>query len=131
MIRRRCITLYAMHMSMGAFQIVVFLSLMFVNCQTNSAAKNTRQSHVIWQCTYHIVFCPKYRFRVLSCIVKELVDHDLRMLCEWKGCAVVYPCCFTLCNYPLITFFFECCLPATRASTEKHFCCDFVCVQKY
>jgi len=23
-------------------------------------------SHVIWQCKYHIVWCPKYRFRILE-----------------------------------------------------------------
>ena len=47
-----------------------------------------RQSHVVWQCNYHIVFCPKYRFRILTGIVKELVKHDIKMLCEWKGCEV-------------------------------------------
>ncbi len=47
-----------------------------------------RQNHVVWQCNYHIVFCPKYRFRILTGIVKDLVEHDIRMLCEWKGCDV-------------------------------------------
>lgn len=47
-----------------------------------------KQSHVIWNCQYHIVRCPKYRFRVLSGLVKTLVDHDIRMLCESKGCIV-------------------------------------------
>ena len=50
--------------------------------------KYKRQSHVVWQCNYHIVFCPEYRFRVLTGIVKELVDHNIRMLCEWKGCEI-------------------------------------------
>ena len=50
--------------------------------------KYKHQSHVVWQCNYHIVFCPKYRFRVLTGIVKELVEHDIRMLCEWKGCEI-------------------------------------------
>ena len=47
-----------------------------------------QQSHVVWQCSYHIVWCPKYRFRVLSGLVKELVEQDIRMLCQWKSCGV-------------------------------------------
>lgn len=31
---------------------------------------------------------PKYRFRILTGIVKDLVEHDVRMLCEWKDCDV-------------------------------------------
>jgi len=51
--------------------------------------KYKKQSHVIWQCNYHIVFCPKYRYRVLTGIVKELVERDIRLLCEWKGSEVL------------------------------------------
>jgi putative transposase len=31
----------------------------------------------------------KYRFRILNGLVKELVDHDIKMLCEWKSCEVI------------------------------------------
>jgi len=51
--------------------------------------KYKRQSHVIWQCSYHIVWCPKYRFRVLTGLVKDLVEHDITMLAEWKGSEVI------------------------------------------
>lgn len=47
-----------------------------------------QQSHVVWQCGYHIVWCPKYRFRVLTGLVKELIEHDIKMLCQWKSCEV-------------------------------------------
>lgn len=47
-----------------------------------------KQSHVVWNCQYHIVWCPKYRFRVLTGLVKDLVEHDIHMLCEWKSCIV-------------------------------------------
>lgn len=47
-----------------------------------------QQSHVVWQCNYHIVWCPKYRFRILTGLVKDLVEHDIKMLCEWKDCEV-------------------------------------------
>lgn len=52
-------------------------------------SKYKKQSHVVWKCDYHIVWTPKYRFRILTGLVKELVDHDLRMLCDWKGCEVI------------------------------------------
>jgi len=51
--------------------------------------KYKRQSHVIWQCTYHIVWCPKYRFRVLTGLVKDLVERDIKMLSEWKDSEVI------------------------------------------
>ena len=50
--------------------------------------KYKQQSHVVWRCTYHIVWCPKYRFRILTGIVKELVVNDIKMLCQWKECEV-------------------------------------------
>lgn len=40
------------------------------------------------RCDYHIVWTPKHRFRVLTGLVKDLVEHDIRMLSEWKGCEV-------------------------------------------
>ena len=44
---------------------------------------------MVWKCDYHIVWTPKYRFRVLSGLVKDLVEHDIRLLSEWKGCEVI------------------------------------------
>ena len=43
---------------------------------------------MVYKCDYHIVWVPKYRFRVLTGAVKDVVDHDIRVLCEWKGCEV-------------------------------------------
>ena len=45
-------------------------------------------SHVVYKCDYHIVWVPKYRFRILTGEIKTLVEGDIRMLCEWKGCEV-------------------------------------------
>ncbi|WP_373517696.1 transposase [Pricia sp.] len=33
---------------------------------------------------YHIIWVPKYRFRILKGAIKELVEHDIRSLCQWK-----------------------------------------------
>ncbi len=54
-----------------------------------SMSKYKKLSHVIYKCDYHIVWVPKYRLRILKGEIKELVESDVRMLCEWKGCEVV------------------------------------------
>lgn len=41
-------------------------------------------SHSIYQCKYHIVFCPKYRYRVLSGEVGEYTKRKIYRLCEQK-----------------------------------------------
>ena len=51
-------------------------------------AKYRKQAHVLYQCTYHIVWVPKYRYRVLTGAIKELVEQDIRMLCSWKDVEV-------------------------------------------
>ena len=51
-------------------------------------SKYRKLSHVVFKCDYHIVWVPKYRFRVLKGAIKELVEHDIRMHCEWKSCVV-------------------------------------------
>jgi putative transposase len=52
-------------------------------------SKYKKLSHVVYKCDYHIVWTPKYRFRVLFGEVKFLVERDIRMLCEWKGVEVI------------------------------------------
>ncbi len=52
-------------------------------------SKYKKQSHVVWKCDYHIVWTPKYRFRILTGIVKELIEKDIYMLCEWKSSEIV------------------------------------------
>ena len=52
-------------------------------------SKYKKLSHVIYKCDYHIVWVPKYRLRILTGTVRDLVDSDIRMLCEWKNSEVV------------------------------------------
>ena len=52
-------------------------------------SKYKKLSHVVYKCEYHIVWTPKYRYRVLFGEVKSLVEKDLRMLCEWKGVEIM------------------------------------------
>ncbi len=49
-------------------------------------SKYKKLSHVIYRCDYHIVWTPKYRFRVLEGLVKQQISEDIAMLLEWKGC---------------------------------------------
>ena len=43
-----------------------------------------KQSHVVYQCSYHIVWTPKYRFRILEGAVGKYVEGRIRAICEWK-----------------------------------------------
>jgi putative transposase len=46
-------------------------------------------SHTLWHCQYHIVWTPKYRFRILSGQVSEEVSRCIRAFCEHLKCEVV------------------------------------------
>ena len=48
-------------------------------------AKWKKLAHVVYQCSYHIVWCPKYRFRILKSGVGKFTEETIRSLCEWKG----------------------------------------------
>jgi putative transposase len=52
-------------------------------------SKYRKLSHVVYKCDYHIVWTPKYRYRVLFGEVKSLAERDIRMLCEWKGVEII------------------------------------------
>ena len=43
-----------------------------------------RLAHAVWECKYHIVWCPKYRFKILTKAVRKSVREIIRQLCEWK-----------------------------------------------
>ena len=43
-----------------------------------------KSAHAVWQCKYHIAFCPKYRFKILKGAVQESVKEFIAQLCGWK-----------------------------------------------
>lgn len=43
-----------------------------------------RIEHAVWECKFHMVWCPKYRFRILKGDAGESVRDIIRQLCEWK-----------------------------------------------
>jgi len=46
-------------------------------------------AQTIWFCQYHIVFVPKYRFRILTGRVAEEVEACIRAFSEQQGCEVI------------------------------------------
>ena len=54
-----------------------------------SMGKYRKLSHVVYHCNYHIVWVPKYRYRVLEGAVKEMVERDVHTLCSWREVEVL------------------------------------------
>jgi putative transposase len=52
-------------------------------------SKYRKLAHAIYQCTYHVVWVPKYRYRILTGAVQEAMDRDIRVLCGWKDVEVL------------------------------------------
>ena len=48
-----------------------------------------KQSHSVYECKYHVVWCPKYRYRILEGELALAVEKRVRDVCAWKGVAVV------------------------------------------
>ena len=48
-----------------------------------------RASHVIWHCQYHVVWVPKYRYRVLQGPVGKEIYKCLMVFCQQLDCEVV------------------------------------------
>ena len=46
-------------------------------------------SHVVWECKYHIVIVPKYRYKVFSREIRESVKDELRKLCMWMRVEII------------------------------------------
>ena len=46
-------------------------------------------SHTIWHCQYHIVWVPKYRYRVLTGAIKESCEASIHAICGFSSCEVV------------------------------------------
>ena len=46
-------------------------------------------SHSIWHCQYHIVFAPKYRFKILKGELAREVEKCIRIIAEQKKCKII------------------------------------------
>ena len=43
-----------------------------------------RLSHSVYECKYHVVFCPKYRYRILKDDIAEYTRQQIYQLCRQK-----------------------------------------------
>lgn len=46
-------------------------------------------SHTIYECKYHVVWIPKYRFRVMEGKIRVYLDGTIRRLCDWKKLEII------------------------------------------
>ncbi len=45
----------------------------------------SKLSHSLYECKYHIVFCPKYRYKILDKDVSKYVHQSIYRLCNQKS----------------------------------------------
>lgn len=46
-------------------------------------------AHTKWMCKYHIVFCPKYRRKIIYNKLRKDIQQIIRDLCKWKGVEIL------------------------------------------
>lgn len=61
----------------------------FENKEVTVSSRFRKLSHTLWHCQYHIVWVPKYRYRVLQGSVKESAERGIMAICGYVGCEVV------------------------------------------
>ena len=57
--------------------------------EVKSMSRYQQASHVFWRCQYHIVWTPKYRFRILKDNVGKEVWRCIQVYSAQLGCEVV------------------------------------------
>src|SRR5271170_6729742 len=48
-----------------------------------------RLTHAIWYCHYHIVWVPKYRYKILKNEIKREIEASIRLFSEQLACKIV------------------------------------------
>lgn len=48
-----------------------------------------RLSHAIWHCQYHIVWVPKYRFKILEGVIKDEVENSIKLEASKLRCKII------------------------------------------
>ena len=46
-------------------------------------------AHVVWECKYHYVIVPKYRYKFFNDAVNIAVKEEFRKLCVWKQVVII------------------------------------------
>ena len=55
----------------------------------SSKSRFEKQSHVLWHCQYHLIWCPKYRFKILQGLVKSEIEQCVRLNIDKLGGKIV------------------------------------------
>jgi|SRR5690606_1577469 putative transposase len=55
----------------------------------NNMSRFEKLTHVLWHCQYHIVWVPKYRFRVLKGPIGQEVYNCIQVYSSRLGCKIV------------------------------------------
>ncbi len=55
----------------------------------SSMSRFQKLTHVLWHCQYHIVWVPKYRFRVLKGVIQTEVLNSIQVYCSQLSCQIV------------------------------------------
>lgn len=46
-------------------------------------------AHTKWMCKYHIVFCPKYRRKIIYSQLRKDIQQIILDLCKWKSVEIL------------------------------------------
>ena len=46
-------------------------------------------SHTIYECKYHVVWIPKYRFKIMTGELRYYIRDKICKLCEWKKLEII------------------------------------------
>ena len=46
-------------------------------------------AHTKWMCKYHIVFCPKYRRKIIYNRIRKDIIEIIKELCKYKGVEII------------------------------------------
>jgi putative transposase len=52
-------------------------------------SKYKKLSHVIYYHVYHIVWTPKYRYKIMTGTLKDFIEEQIKLLCQWKNVEIL------------------------------------------
>ena len=55
----------------------------------NNMSRFGKLSHVVWHCQYHIVWTPKYRYKILKSAIAREIYNCVNVYSSRLGCGVV------------------------------------------
>ena len=60
-----------------------------LDAKEEAVSRFRRLSHTLWHCQYHVVWVPKYRYRILTGSVRQAAEDGVQAICGHAGCEVV------------------------------------------